>query len=83
MHPGYGSGFAWESLDGRRVCRIAAYRPGSIDDPSSSIEEYHKWAIDHVLRFEKVFVPQLVSVATQLTMLLSGEKWSDCASVSD
>ena len=46
---------SWERLDDRRACRVAIYRPGSIDDPPEELEEIKKWAIENLERFKKVF----------------------------
>jgi len=55
----FGEPLEWENLEGRRACRVAIYRPGSIEDSAASLEEYQKWAIDHLLQFKKVFGPRL------------------------
>ncbi len=59
----FGEPLEWERLEGRRACRIAIYRPGSIEDPATSLEEHNRWAIDHLLQFKKVFGPRLSSAA--------------------
>jgi hypothetical protein len=50
-------------LESKRACRIAVYREGSIEDSSASLEDYHKWAVDHLLQFKKVFGPRLPALA--------------------
>jgi hypothetical protein len=52
-------------LEGRRACRIAVYRPGTIEDSTASLEEYHQWAVDRLLRFKKVFGPELPATAAR------------------
>jgi hypothetical protein len=59
----FGEPLEWEPLESKRACRIAVYREGSIEDSSSSLEEYHKWAVDHLLQFKKVFGPRLPALA--------------------
>jgi len=59
----FGESLVWEPLEGRRACRIAVYRPGSIMDSSSSLDEYHLWAVDRLLRFKRVFGPKLLGAA--------------------
>jgi hypothetical protein len=59
----FGEPLDWEHLEGKRACRIAIYRLGSIEDPAASLEEYHRWAIDHLLQFKKVFGPRLPAAA--------------------
>jgi hypothetical protein len=52
----------WEILEGKRACRIAVYRLGSIDDSAQSLQEYHRWAVDRLLLFRKVFGSRLAAV---------------------
>jgi hypothetical protein len=59
----FGESLEWETLEGKRACRIAVYRPGSIEDASASLEEYQRWAIDRLLKFKKVFGPRLLATA--------------------
>ena len=59
----FGESLEWDTLEGRRACRIAIYRQGTIEDSAASLEEYHKWAIDRLLRFKKVFSPRLPAAA--------------------
>ncbi len=58
----FGEPLEWENLEGRRACRVAIYRAGSIEDSAASMEEYQRWAIDHLLQLKKVFGPRLTSV---------------------
>ncbi|MFO0662989.1 MAG: DUF4268 domain-containing protein [Polyangiaceae bacterium] len=57
-----GEPLEWDSLEGRRGCRIAAHRPGRIDDPADQLEEYRRWAVDRLLNLKKVFGPRLREV---------------------
>ncbi len=50
-----GDELEWEALDGKRACRVACYRDGTIEDSSEQLEEYHSWVVDRVLRFKKIF----------------------------
>lgn len=59
----FGVSLEWEPLESKRACRIAIYRVGSIEDASASLEEYHKWAVEQLLQFKKVFGPRLPAVA--------------------
>jgi hypothetical protein len=59
----FGESLEWETLEGRRACRIAVYRPGSIEDAAASLEEHQRWAIDRLLKFKKVFGPRLSAAA--------------------
>lgn len=49
----------WETLDGRRACRVAVYRAGSIEDSAEEVEGHRAWAIQRLLTFENVFGPHL------------------------
>lgn len=51
----FGETLEWERLDNRRASRIAAYRLGSIDDDSQSLQEIREWMIDNLLKFREVF----------------------------
>jgi hypothetical protein len=51
----------WEILEGKRACRIAVYRLGSIDDSAQSLQEYRRWAVDRLLLFRKVFGSRLAT----------------------
>ncbi len=59
----FGEPLEWESLDSRRACRIATYTSGTIEDSDASLEEHHRWAINHLLRFKEVFGPRLAAAA--------------------
>ncbi len=51
----FGSPLEWEKLENKRACRIAAYRPGSIEETSEELQEIHEWAITKLLLFKKIF----------------------------
>lgn len=53
---------AWERLDHRRACRVACYHAGSIGDSPEKLEAYLRWAVEHLLRFKKVFGPRIKAV---------------------
>ncbi|MCC6995525.1 MAG: DUF4268 domain-containing protein [Deltaproteobacteria bacterium] len=59
----FGEPLEFERLDGKRACRVACYRPGSIDDSEESLEGYHQWCVDRLLRFKKVIGPRLPGLA--------------------
>ena len=42
---------AW--VDGKRACRIAGYREGSILDPESALAEIRAWHVDKLLRLKE------------------------------
>jgi hypothetical protein len=62
----FGEPLEWERLEGKRACRIAVYRPGAIEDSTASLDEYHQWAVDHLLRFKRVFGPELPATAARV-----------------
>ena len=55
----FGEPLEWEALDGKRACRIAVYRDGSIEDSADSLEEYRLFAEDGLLRLKKTFGAKL------------------------
>ena len=58
----FGEPLQWERLDDRRASRIAVYRQGSIESDTQSLQEIQTWAIDHLLRFKKIFGPKLTAL---------------------
>jgi hypothetical protein len=58
----YGTPIEWERLDGKRACRIAVYRDGSIDDSDSDLEEIHNWHIENLLKVKEVFTPRINTI---------------------
>lgn len=51
----FGEPLSWERLEGRRACRVAVYRPGSIEDSEEVKEQILEWATDRIRRVETVF----------------------------
>lgn len=62
----FGEPLEWEPLEGRRACRIAIYRTGSIDESDDALFEHRKWAIDRLLRFKHIFGPRLERVSSSV-----------------
>jgi hypothetical protein len=58
----FGVPLEWERLDTRQASRIAIYRPGSIEDPASTLEEIRRWAIDRLLQFRSIMGPQVTEI---------------------
>ena len=54
-----GETLAWERLNDRRASRIAAYRPGTIDDNEETLAEIRAWMVERLLKFRRVFGPRL------------------------
>lgn len=52
----------WQSLEGRRACRIALARPGSIDDDDDALAEIQEWMVENLLKFREVFGPRLAEL---------------------
>jgi hypothetical protein len=65
LEEAFGEPFDWELLEGKRACRIAVYRLGSIKDSTESLEAYHRWAVDRLLRFKRVFDSRLPAAAAR------------------
>ena len=50
---------SWDRMPSHMACRIAVYRPGTIDDGPETLEEIHEWVIKWLLAFRWVFGPIL------------------------
>lgn len=50
----------WEILDGKRACRIAIYKDGSILDSEQKLEEIRLWHIEKLLDLKKEFREELI-----------------------
>jgi len=55
----FGEPLEWERLDDKRASRIALYRPGSVEDNESVLEEIRGWTIERLLKLKKVFSSRL------------------------
>ena len=64
-----GESLSWERLDDKKACRIAVYRPGTIDDDDEVLEEIQEWAIKGLLKFKQVFGPELAELVPSLDEL--------------
>jgi hypothetical protein len=51
----FGEALSWERLDGKKACRVAVYRPGSIEDGPQTLEIVRTWMVEHLLRLRDVF----------------------------
>lgn len=49
----------WEELSDRRASRLAIYRPGSINDDSTTLGDIRDWAISRLLLFKQVLEPRI------------------------
>lgn len=54
----FGEPLDWQPMDGKQACRIAVFRPGTINDSPPVLEEITDWAIDRLLRFRQVVGPR-------------------------
>lgn len=59
----FGEPLDWQPMEGRQGCRVAVFRPGSINDPPPVLEEIADWTIDRLLRFRQVVGPQAKALA--------------------
>ena len=50
-----GETLSWERLNERKACRVAVYRPGSIEDDPQALEAIREWMIERLLRLKDVF----------------------------
>ncbi len=55
----FGEKLSWERLDERRACRVAIYRPGSIEENPQTLDEIRVWMIERLLKFREVFAQRL------------------------
>lgn len=58
----FGEPLDWEPLEGKKACRIAVYRKGSIEDPPESLDQYLAWAIEKFVKLRKAFGPRIESL---------------------
>ncbi len=54
-----GSLLSWEYLKGARASRIALYHQGSITDPEDDLANLRTWAVDAMIRLQKVIEKHL------------------------
>jgi hypothetical protein len=69
----FGESLSWERLDDRRACRVAIYRPGTMDVPKPQRDEYREWSIERLLRLKRAVVPrakELIDVDKAAELLL-------------
>jgi len=52
-----GEALSWEELAGKRACRIALYREGSVENEDKH-EEYIAWLTEILQRFRTTFTPE-------------------------
>ena len=55
----------WQRLEGRRACRIALHRPGSIEDDADTLADIQEWMVKNLLEFKRVFDPKLAELIDQ------------------
>ena len=51
-----------ERIDDKRASRIALYRAGAITDSEEDLAKLRKWAVDAMIRFQKVMEQYVSSV---------------------
>ena len=49
----------WERRDDVQKSQINVYREGSIDSDASALEAFRAWHIENLLKFKKVFTPEI------------------------
>ena len=59
----FGEPLSWERLDGKRACRVACYRIGSIEDSAEALEQHRRWLIERLLVFKRVLGPRLPALS--------------------
>jgi len=61
----YGSALAWERLDDKRACRIAAYTEGKIEAPTEILAQLQEWSIQNLLKLKRVVLPQIKAILSR------------------
>ena len=51
----FGEAISWERLDDKRACRIIVYTDGHINLDTEELSKIRDWAIEKLLKFEKLF----------------------------
>jgi hypothetical protein len=69
LETAFGEPLTWERLDNKRACRIAIYRPGSIEDSSQTLEEIRAWMIDHLLKLKQTFTSTLIALQDKTSII--------------
>jgi CBS domain-containing protein len=59
---GVSGSLEWERIDGKRASRIALYHKGAITDGSEELALLRKWAVDAMIKFQKVIDQQVKEV---------------------
>ncbi len=54
----------WERIDEKRASRIALYQQAAITDPPEKLAQLRSWAVDAMIRFQKVIDRQVSEVLT-------------------
>lgn len=62
LEANFGEVLEWEPLEGKQSCRIAVYRPGSIDE-APALAEIMDWAIQRLLRLKAVVGKRALALA--------------------
>lgn len=63
----FGEPLDWQPMEGRQACRIAVFRPGTINDSPPVLEEITDWAIARLLRFRQVIGPRAQAAISAMT----------------
>jgi len=54
----------WEELEGKRACRVAVYRSGTILDSEVDLAKHRAWTISRILKVKKVFGPHIKQLSS-------------------
>ena len=63
----FAESICWERLDGKRACRIALYKDGSIMDSAQELDDIKKWHIKKLLELKSKFSNALALVVKSHT----------------
>ena len=56
----------WERLGDKRASRIAVYRDGSIGASEDELRDIHKWMVEALLKFKRVFSPRIKEALSRI-----------------
>lgn len=68
----FGESLSWERMEERRASRITIYHEGSIEDNEEALKEIHKWTVQKLLTFRRVFSQRLKSYRKQTSTVTAG-----------
>ncbi len=65
-----GKTLEWSAVEGRKACRIALVRPGSIEGDTDTLTEIREWMVENLLELRRVFEPKLDNLVPYIDSLI-------------